>query len=166
MIPEDITNAFGDIPITKKLDVVGGDPLVQVVEKKCSLEALHTIMDENWTIMTWQGNEQDSSGDWGRDRLGTSIKAVAITYDILNEYSADYVNIHNGFNFDLPHLACWGALNDEVEETFEGRRLGTVGVGIFWKLKYGSTIVDSLYNADTTRTRGRTGQHSASTSEG
>ena len=71
-----------------------------------------------------------------------------IAYNILNRYSADYVNIHNGFNFELRHLVCWSAGDDDVEDAFEERRLGNVGVGIFWKLENGSMIVDSIYDAD------------------
>ncbi|XMA20914.1 hypothetical protein WAI453_013705 [Rhynchosporium graminicola] len=71
--------------------------------------------------------------DWANERSGVCIKAngsqhaVRIAYNILNKYSAEYVNIHNSFNFDLRRLSCWSAGDDDVEDTFEERRLGNVG---------------------------------------
>ena len=103
-----------------------------------------------YTFGTCNGN------DWGTERNGTAIKAngsadaVRIAYDILNSLNADFVNIHNGFNFDLRALACWSADEFDLAHTFEERRLGNLGVGIFWALHNGSMIVDSIYNADKT----------------
>lgn len=69
-------------------------------------------------------------------------------YTILNEISADFINVHNGFGFDLKTLACAGSLSPLVSDTFDERRLGNVGTGISWRLKNGSMFTDSLYTTD------------------
>jgi hypothetical protein len=57
------------------------------------------------------------------------------------------VNIHNGFNFDVKVMATAAALEYPITGTFEKRRLGNVGDGVFWRLMNGSMIVDSMYTA-------------------
>lgn len=75
--------------------------------------------------------------DWDCDRSAVIIKvdgneqAVKTTYDVLNSLSPDFVNIYNGFNFDLRCLAASATLDPVVGPTFEERRLGNTGVGIF-----------------------------------
>lgn len=81
-------------------------------------------------------------------KADSSQHAVEIAYSILNSISADFINIHNGFGFDLKILACAGAMSTLVGDTFDERRLGNVGTGISWRLKNGSMFTDSLYTTD------------------
>ncbi|KAL8904886.1 MAG: hypothetical protein Q9207_002981 [Kuettlingeria erythrocarpa] len=75
-------------------------------------------------------------------------KMVATAYNILDASSSDFVNIHNGFNFDLRSLAALSALDTMVGSTFEEMRLGKSGLGVRWALTNGSIVVDSMYTAD------------------
>lgn len=91
---------------------------------------------------------------WENGRFPTIVKAssdeeaVRQAYEILTILSPDFVNIHNGFNFDLRSLGSASALDPVTGPTFEEKMLGNVGVGVFWALKNGSMMVDSIYTAD------------------
>lgn len=80
-------------------------------------------------------------------KVSSDQETVRETSKIVNMLYPDFVNIHNNFNFDLRCLAASSALDDMVGPTFSERRLGNVGVGIFWRLDNGSMIVDSMYTA-------------------
>lgn len=81
-------------------------------------------------------------------KANTSANAIRQAYEILNSLSPDFVNIHNGFGFDLKHIASHSALTDGICNTFEKRRLGNTGSAIHWRLKNGISIVDSMYDID------------------
>lgn len=83
-------------------------------------------------------------------KAATSGEAVALAYEFLSKINPDFVNIHNGFGFDLRHMASVCAEMDGISDTFEERRLGNVGIGIFWRLPYGSMCIDSMYYTDKT----------------
>lgn len=78
----------------------------------------------------------------------TSAGAVLKAYEILNALSPDFVNVHNGFGFDMKHIASHCALTDQLSHTFERRRLGNTGTAIWWRLKNGISFVDSMYDID------------------
>lgn len=82
-------------------------------------------------------------------RVSGNEEATREAFKIVNMLSPDFVNIHNGFNFDLRCLAASSALDPTIGSTFSERRLGNVGVGIFWKLDNGTMVVDSMYSAAT-----------------
>ncbi|KAK2591532.1 hypothetical protein QQS21_010782 [Conoideocrella luteorostrata] len=82
-------------------------------------------------------------------RVSGNEEATRETYKIINMLSPDFVNVHNGFNFDLRCLAASSALDPMIGPTFSERRLGNVGVGIFWRLDNGTMVVDSMYTAAT-----------------
>ncbi|KAL9122241.1 MAG: hypothetical protein Q9187_001193 [Circinaria calcarea] len=125
------------------------DPIISIVisnggwydkrfEDKCYCIYAFGVCDEikwpderNVSVIKVSGNEE----------------AVRVAYETLNSINADFVNIHNGFNFDLRCLAASCALDPIIGPTIEERRLGNVGVGIFWKLKNGTMVVDSMYTA-------------------
>lgn len=82
-------------------------------------------------------------------KVSGNEQTVRETYKIINMLSPDFVNIHNGFNFDLRCLAASSALDPEIGPTFSETRLSKAGVGIFWRLNNGTMIVDSMYTAGT-----------------
>ncbi|KAK5162688.1 uncharacterized protein LTR77_011241 [Saxophila tyrrhenica] len=92
--------------------------------------------------------------EWENGRHPTIVKvdtdedAVRTAYEILDMLSPDFVSIHNGFNFDLRSIGCKAATEPTIEHTIEERRLGNVGVGVFWSLTNGSMIIDTMYTAD------------------
>jgi hypothetical protein len=43
---------------------------------------------------------------------------VRVAYEVLNSLDADFVNIHNGFNFDFRQMAYAGAMGHDIESTF------------------------------------------------
>lgn len=81
-------------------------------------------------------------------KAGTSANAVVKAYEVLNALSPDFVNVHNGFGFDMKHIASHCALTDGLCHTFERRRLGNTGTAIWWRLKNGISFVDSMYDID------------------
>jgi len=83
-------------------------------------------------------------------KVNSGTEAVMASYRVLQSINPDFVNIHNGFGFDLKHMAAVCAETDEISDTFEERRLGNVGVGIFWRLPYGIMCIDSMYYVDKT----------------
>ncbi|KAK6436907.1 hypothetical protein LTR95_006911, partial [Oleoguttula sp. CCFEE 5521] len=91
---------------------------------------------------------------WDKGRYPTILKAdddgdaVRKAYEILDVLSPDFVSIHNGFNFDLRSIGCKAVGQVAIENTIEERRLGNVGVGVFWSLTNGSMIVDTMYTAN------------------
>ena len=95
-----------------------------------------------------------SNTDWDLDRnsqlmrVGGLKEAVEAAYDVLNALSPDFVNIHNGFNFDLRAMASWSVFDPRVEPIFEEKRLGNVGIGTVWVLPNGVMMVDSMYSTD------------------
>ena len=82
-------------------------------------------------------------------KVSSNEEAVRETYKIVNMLSPNFINRHNGFNFDLRCLAASSAMDPVIGPTFSERRLGNVGVGIFWKLANGIMVVDSMYTAGT-----------------
>lgn len=109
------------------------------------------VDDVCYCIYTF-GFHRDVELDYGRKpvfiKAGTSSNAVKKTYEILNMLNPDFVNIHNGFGFDLKHIACHAAFLDGISDTFEKRRLGNTGTAIYWKLENGISFVDSMYDID------------------
>ena len=97
-----------------------------------------------------------SEVEWDEGRQGVTVKvngsaeAVRFAYETIVALSPDFVNIHNGFNFDLVALAAWAVFDPGMEETFVERRLANQGTGIAWELPNGTMIVDSMYSADKT----------------
>lgn len=83
-------------------------------------------------------------------KVNSGAEAVLASYRFLEAINPDFVNIHNGFGFDLKHMAAVCAEMDGISDTFEERRLGNVGVGIFWRLPYGIMCIDSMYYTDKT----------------
>ncbi|KAF4460195.1 DNA polymerase (pol2) [Fusarium albosuccineum] len=82
-------------------------------------------------------------------KVSGNEEIVRETYKIINTLSPDFVNIHNGFNFDLRCMAASSYADPLIGPTFSERRLGNVGVGVSWKLDNGTMIVDSMYTAST-----------------
>ena len=82
-------------------------------------------------------------------KMTDSEELVERVYGFLDAISPDFVSIHNGFNFDLRSLAASSVFSNVVGHTFEERRLGNVGVGVFWSLTNGTMIVDSMYTSYT-----------------
>lgn len=80
----------------------------------------------------------------------SSPHAVVIAYMALERIGCDFVNVHNGFGFDLNVMAAHGALVEGFSHTFERRRLGNSGTGTFWSLPNGCLFVDSMYMTDKT----------------
>jgi DNA polymerase elongation subunit (family B) len=76
--------------------------------------------------------------------------AVRKAYEILDMLSPDFVSIHNGFNFDLRSIGCKAVGDIVLDSSIEERRLGNVGVGVFWALTNGVMVVDTMYTADKT----------------
>lgn len=97
--------------------------------------------------------------EWDEGRTGVVVKvngsaqAVRVVYETITSMCPDFVNIHNGFNFDLPAIACWSVFDPEIEPTFEQKRLGNVGDGTMWNLTNGTMVVDSMYSTDKTARR-------------
>ncbi len=81
-------------------------------------------------------------------KANSSAHAVMLAYKFLDAVNADFVTIHNGFNFDVRHMACACAEIDGLSDTFEERRLGNVGFGVFWRLTNGTMCVDTMYYVD------------------
>ena len=81
-------------------------------------------------------------------KAGTSANAVAKAYEILTVLSPDFVNIHNGFGFDLNVMATHSALADGLTYMFEERRLGNTGSATYLRLPNGTSFVDSMYDID------------------
>lgn len=93
--------------------------------------------------------DTDSSGRPIKSvRVYSNQQAVKVAYHILNKMSADFINVHNGFGFDLKTLVCAGSTSPLIASTFDERRLGKVGTGVGWKIKNGSMFTDSLYTTD------------------
>ena len=67
-------------------------------------------------------------------RVNVSSDAIVMTYRLLDAINPDFVSIHNGFNFDMRHVARSSTNIDKLLSTFEERRLGNSGVGVFWRL--------------------------------
>ena len=150
-----------------KLSIVGLDIEVSTVERSPGMPLPE---DQIMTIAIANGGWYDKEFEdkcvcaytfgscsevaWDNGRLGVtrkvkgSVEAVRFAYDTIVALSPDFVNIHNGFNFDLVALAAWAAFDPEIEETFTERRLGNVGTGVDWQLPNGSVIVDSMYGSD------------------
>ncbi|KAK1809217.1 hypothetical protein LTR12_016432 [Friedmanniomyces endolithicus] len=81
-------------------------------------------------------------------KAGSSAGAVVKAFEILNSLSPDFVNIHNGFGFDLQWLATHAAMVNGINKTFEDRRLGNTGEAVYWRLPNGVSFVDSMYDVD------------------
>jgi DNA polymerase elongation subunit (family B) len=150
-----------------KLSIVGLDIEVSTAERSPGMPLPE---DEIMTIAITNGGWYDKEFEdkcvcaytfgscsevaWDNGRTGVtkrvrgSVEAVRFAYETIVALSPDFVNIHNGFNFDLVALAAWAAFDPEIEETFVERRLGNVGTGIDWQLPNGSVIVDSMYGSD------------------
>lgn len=111
----------------------------------------NSVEDVCFCVYTF-GFHRDIELETGRKpvfvKAGTSAGAVMKTYEILNALSPDFVNVHNGFGFDLKHIATHSALSDELSHTFERRRLGNTATAVYWKLKNGISFVDSMYDID------------------
>lgn len=69
-------------------------------------------------------------------------------YEVLTQLSADLVNIHNGFHFDLDRMAAHVACSSVIAHTCEERNLGNSGAGVYWKVPNGVTIIDSVHYID------------------
>lgn len=87
-------------------------------------------------------------------RVNSGAEAVMMAYKFLEAINPDFVNIHNGFGFDLRHMATVCAEMDGISDTFENRRLGNVGSGIMWRLPHGIMCIDTMYFTDKTARRG------------
>lgn len=87
----------------------------------------------------------------GRDpifiKANSSAHAVEIAYATLDKLGYDFVNIHNGFNFDVKHMAACAAGVESISHLFNKRRLGNFGSGMFMKLTNGCMLVDTMYTA-------------------
>ena len=81
-------------------------------------------------------------------KVDSSSMAVVKAYEILNMLSPDFVNVHNGFGFDLQRIATHSAMIDGMTDAFENRKLGNTGEAIWWRLKNGISFVDSMYDID------------------
>lgn len=81
-------------------------------------------------------------------KVGSGAEAVAAAYKFLEAINPDFVNIHNGFGFDLKHMAASCAHMKPISDTFEEKRLGNMGSGIFWRLPNGTMCIDSMYYTD------------------
>lgn len=155
-----------DLP---KMVVVGLDIEVTTFTRKGMMPLPHddiisiTISNGGWfdnayddvcvCIYTFGKCKQDLVVDGRRVTLvkaNSGAEAVMLAYRFLQEINPDFVNIHNGFGFDLKHMAAVSAEMDGISDTFEERRLGNVGVGIFWRLPYGIMCIDSMYYTDKT----------------
>lgn len=150
-----------------KLMIVGLDIEVSTFARKGMMPLPHddiisiTISNGGWfdktcddvcvCIYTFGSCKQNLIVD-GREvtlvKVSSGAEAVMTAYKFLQAINPDFVNIHNGFGFDLKHMAAVSAQLDEVSNTFEERRLGNVGVGIFWRLPYGIMCIDSMYYTD------------------
>ncbi|XP_044715186.1 DNA polymerase family B domain-containing protein [Hirsutella rhossiliensis] len=121
-----------------KLSIMGLD--IEEFKDKCyCLYAFGVCREIKWP---------DGRNAWVAKVSGNE-EAVRETYKIINMLCPDFVNVHNGFNFDLRCLAASSALDPMIGPTFSERRLGNVGLGIFWRLDNGTMIVDSMYTAGT-----------------
>lgn len=109
------------------------------------------IEDVCYCIYTF-GYHRDIELDNGRKpifiKAKSSTHSVEIAYEILNSLSPDFVNVHNGFGFDLNRLATHSALSSKIAYTFEDRRLGNTGEATYWRLPNGVMFVDSMYDVD------------------
>lgn len=76
---------------------------------------------------------------------GTSVEAVEKAYEVLTQLSPDFVNIHNGFHFNLDRMSTHAALSTKVAYTFEETNLGNSRTSIYWRIPDGVMIVDSIY---------------------
>lgn len=81
-------------------------------------------------------------------KAGSNTDLVVKTFEILNMLSPDFVNIHNGFGFDLEWLATHSRMIPGINNTFEDRRLGNTGEAVYWRLPNGIMFVDSMYDVD------------------
>lgn len=109
------------------------------------------IEDVCYCIYTF-GFHREIELDTGRKpvfiKAGSSGDATVKAHEILNLLSPDFVNVHNGFGFDLERLAVHSAMKPTISNTFESRRLGNTGDAIFWRLQNGVSFVDSMYDVD------------------
>ena len=81
-------------------------------------------------------------------KVTSSTRAVEKAYEILTSLSPDFVNVHNGFGFDLKVMATHCASSSTIGHTFEERKLGNTGNAIYWRIPNGTTFVDSMYDID------------------
>lgn len=81
-------------------------------------------------------------------KVDGSAELIMKAYEILHALSSGFVNVHNGFNFDMRSIEAASALVPELENTFEEKRVSNKGVGTFWNLRNRTMIVDSMYTAD------------------
>lgn len=151
-----------------KLSVMGLDIEVSTVERKGGMPLPHdpiisiVVSNGGWYDKEFEdkcyclyafGKCREIKWPDGRNayvaKVSGNEEAVRETFKIVNMLSPDFVNVHNGFNFDLRCLAASSALDPTIGPTFSERRLGNVGVGIFWRLDNGTMVVDSMYTAAT-----------------
>jgi len=66
----------------------------------------------------------------------------------LTAYHLTFFPNHNGFRFDLKHIATCSALTTKISLTFKQRRLGNTATAIYWRLKDRISFVDSMYDID------------------
>lgn len=77
-----------------------------------------------------------------------STEAVEKAYEILTLLSPNFVDIYNGFHFDLDRMSPHAACSSKIACTFEERNLGNRGTKTYWKLPNGTMVVDSMYYVD------------------
>lgn len=150
-----------------KFSILGLDIEVSTFERKGAMPLPHdpiisiTISNGAWHDNTTEdvcyciytfGYHREIEFPGGRKvtflKAGTSEMAVQKVYELLNELSPDFVNVHNGFGFDLHRIATHATNLVGTCNTFESRRLGNSGTAIYWRLKNGVSFVDSMYDID------------------
>ncbi|KAI6986052.1 hypothetical protein KC359_g8907, partial [Hortaea werneckii] len=81
-------------------------------------------------------------------KANTSSEACVAAYNILNSLSPDFVNVHNGFGFDLKRISVYCSHLEGIHNTFESRKLGNTSSATYWRLPNGVSFIDSMYHVD------------------
>lgn len=64
-------------------------------------------------------------------KANSSADAMRLAYECSEAIKPDFANIHNGFNFDPRQMAASSTPMLELSDTFEERRLGNAGLGVY-----------------------------------